>query len=115
MDHSRKRDIRTIIEKRITELEGILASTSEREDTQRGQLSDEATRIDALTNLSVDSALMARTRDDLNQLRRQLKRIDHKGFGLCRRCGEAIAANRIASVPATDLCIACAQEQEKQA
>jgi RNA polymerase-binding transcription factor DksA len=47
-------------------------------------------------------------------LRRQLERIDHEEFGLCRLCRAEISANRIASVPATELCIDCAQQQENQ-
>ncbi len=113
MDNSRKDVIRNIIEKRITELEQLLASSSEEDESRSEQLNDEATRFDALAKLAVDSTMLARAQDDLRLLRRQLERIDQDEFGLCRLCGAEIAANRIASVPATELCIACAQQQEK--
>ncbi len=114
MDNNRKGVIRTIIEKRIAELERIVSSSSVEEHARTEQLNDEATRFDALANLSVDSKLLARAQVDLSLLRRQLERIDHEEFGQCRLCGVAISANRIASVPATELCIVCAQQQEKQ-
>ena len=54
MDNSKKGVIRTIIEKRIEELERLLATSSEEDDARTRQLNDEATRLDALANLSVD-------------------------------------------------------------
>lgn len=114
MDNSRKDVIRKIIEKRIGELERILAVSSDTDDKRCEQLGDEATRCDALANLSVDSVLVARAHGDLRLLQRQLQRIEHNEFGLCRLCAREIAANRIASLPATELCITCAQQQEKQ-
>jgi DnaK suppressor protein len=112
MDNSRKDIIRKIIEKRISELEQLLSSASEADEGRTEQLNDEATRFDALANLSVDSKLLARAQVDLTLLQRQLERIDQQEFGLCRLCGAEISANRIASVPATELCIVCAQQQE---
>ncbi len=114
MDDSRKAVIRKVIEKRIAELERILARSDEEGEAHTEQLSDEATRFDALANISVDSTLLARARSDLTLLRRQWKRIDHNTFGLCRLCGAEISANRICSIPATEFCIACAQQQEKR-
>jgi DnaK suppressor protein len=114
MDNSRKGVIRTIIEERIAELERVLTSSSDKDDVLTQQLGDEATRFDALASLSVDTSLLARAQGDLVLLRRQLERIDHEEFGLCHLCGAEISANRIASVPATELCIDCAQQQENQ-
>jgi RNA polymerase-binding transcription factor DksA len=114
MDNNRKDVIRKIIEKRISELEQVLSSTTEADDVRTEQLSDEATRFDALANLSVDSTLLARAQDDLSLLHRQLEHIDYDDFGLCWLCGEEIAANRIVSVPSTVLCIRCAQQQENK-
>ncbi len=113
MDNNRKGVIRTIIEKRIEELERIVSSSSVEGETRTEQLNDEATRFDALASLSVDSKLLARAQLDLSLLRRQLARIEHEEFGLCHLCGMAVSANRIASVPATELCIVCAKQQEK--
>lgn len=113
MNSSRKKVIRQIIETRINELQRIVTSAAQGDETRSAQLQDEATRADALANISVDSLLLARAEDDLRLLQRQLERIGQDDFGLCRLCAAEIAANRIASVPATRLCIACAQQQEK--
>jgi DnaK suppressor protein len=114
MDNSRKDVIRKIIDKRIEELERLLSSSVGEDEARTQQLNDEATRFDALANLSVDTTLLARARSDLVLLRRQLERIEHDDFGLCQQCGEDISANRIASIPSTELCIACAQQQENR-
>lgn len=115
MDNNRKGVIRAIIEKRIEELERLLlASNTAEKESRTEQLYDEATRFDALANLSVDTALLARAQDDLTLLHRQLARLESDEFGLCRLCGMGISANRIASIPATELCITCAQQQENQ-
>lgn len=114
MDNNRKDVVRKIIEKRIEELEQLLSTASEADDERTEQLNDEATRFDALANLSVDSKLLARAQDDLKLLQRQLAHIDSDDFGRCWLCGEEIAANRIVSVPSTVLCIRCAQQQENK-
>ena len=93
MDKYRKTHIRLSITKRICQLEHIL-------ETGR--------------KISSDSALLLRTQDELKLLHRQLERLDDDDFGLCRDCGVEIAANRIASLPSTELCIACAQQEENK-
>lgn len=98
----------------MCELEQIVATTTARNDSRSQQLSDEATRLDALAHLSVDARLTARAECDLTLLKRQLERLEQGEFGLCRLCGHEIAANRIATLPATQLCVSCAQEQENK-
>jgi DnaK suppressor protein len=38
-----------------------------------------------------------------------LARFDSGTFGLCERCGQEIAAERLEALPSTRLCVSCAQ------
>jgi DnaK suppressor protein len=112
MEANRIADIRTVIEQRLADLQRTLRACDGQDDERLQQLHDEATRFDTLAHLSVDAALCARAREDQARLQRQLLRLEEEDFGICHECGDPIAPNRIVSVPATELCITCAQQQE---
>jgi RNA polymerase-binding protein DksA len=46
---------------------------------------------------------------EIASMRRALGRIDDKTYGICVRCGEAIAPERLAARPEAALCIDCAR------
>jgi DnaK suppressor protein len=45
---------------------------------------------------------------EMAQIRRALDRIEAGTYGQCERCSEAIDPKRLAAVPVTGVCIACA-------
>jgi DnaK suppressor protein len=47
-------------------------------------------------------------REELNQIRRALQRLDEGSYGQCLRCGGEIATKRLEAVPFAELCIDCA-------
>ena len=49
-----------------------------------------------------------RTRDDLLQA---LARLDAGGYGVCERCGQPIAPERLEARPGARTCIACARSR----
>jgi DnaK suppressor protein len=53
-------------------------------------------------------ALEDEAREELNQIRRALQRLDDGSYGQCLRCGVEIAAKRLEAVPFAELCIGCA-------
>lgn len=55
------------------------------------------------------SAVLAHTRAHLADIDAALERLDAGAYGLCERCGQPIAAERLAAHPATRTCIACAR------
>ena len=63
----------------------------------------------------VVSALDQRTRYDVSLIRAALVRIERGGWGHCVRCHDPIAADRLASMPATPLCADCANTMESHA
>ena len=46
---------------------------------------------------------------EIQQIRRALARIAEGSYGICARCGEAIAPKRLEALPTATLCIACAR------
>jgi DnaK suppressor protein len=46
-------------------------------------------------------------RDTLREVQDALRRMDAGTYGVCQRCGQPIAEERLEALPATRLCIAC--------
>jgi DnaK suppressor protein len=56
-------------------------------------------------------ALAGELRSALADVERAIVRFDHGAFGVCERCGQAIAPARLEAKPAVTTCIACASIQ----
>lgn len=52
--------------------------------------------------------LLAGARHDLEALDRAAARLAEGTYGLCRRCGGPVAAERLDALPAAETCIGCA-------
>lgn len=91
-------------------LEGLSAGTSETraavelDQSKVGRLS----RMDALQQYAMDSAVEKRRRIDIARINAALKRIDDEDYGYCFKCGEDIPSARLTIDPAATLCRACA-------
>jgi DnaK suppressor protein len=48
----------------------------------------------------------------LEDIDEALRNIDKGSYGMCERCGEPIARDRLEAVPYARLCLACKSEQE---
>lgn len=53
-------------------------------------------------------SLLADARRDLDELERATTRLDEGTYGICQRCGNPIAPERLEALPAATTCIACA-------
>ncbi|MGP4017627.1 TraR/DksA family transcriptional regulator [Saccharopolyspora sp. 5N708] len=53
-------------------------------------------------------SLLTDARRDLDALEQAVARLDDGTYGICQRCGKAIARERLEALPATTTCIACA-------
>lgn len=69
------------------------------------------------TSLELERDLTLRMLDRESRLiikiKKALKKIDDRTFGICEVCGEEIDRERLKSRPVTDLCIGCKLRQEK--
>jgi DnaK suppressor protein len=54
-------------------------------------------------------AMLTRTQNHLADVDAALHRLSTLEYGICERCGEPIAQERLAALPATRVCIACAR------
>jgi len=58
-------------------------------------------------------SLMASEEDTLEAVDRALERIARKTFGICEGCGGAIPKRRLEAIPFAELCIRCAELEER--
>lgn len=63
--------------------------------------------------LAIHLARMENGAAGLAAVKAALAALDNGTYGICRDCGEAIGANRLASNPVADRCLACAASHEK--
>lgn len=58
-------------------------------------------------------ALRAQAQEDLVALDRAVERLLDGTYGLCERCGQAIAQERLAALPAVRTCITCTSRNRR--
>jgi DnaK suppressor protein len=61
---------------------------------------------------SIMDKLSTRDKEALNEIKGALKRLSEGTFGLCEDCDERIPEKRLNVLPATRLCVHCAELQE---
>lgn len=62
--------------------------------------------------LEKDGAIKAIERDQLEQIKQALQRLDDGTYGLCSECGELIPLERLDILPYAALCVRCQSQQE---
>ena len=75
---------------------------------REGVPADFADQATARENDEVVESLGRQAGEELRQVRAALARIERGTFGNCARCGDAIAAGRLAAVPYATTCAGCA-------
>ena len=94
------------LEKEIqTTLEGSKETSGVVElDTAIGRLS----RMDAMQNQQMALELRRRQEQQLQRIANALKRMDQNRYGLCGRCKQPIAEERLEISPDVVMCVKCA-------
>ena len=92
----------TTLLRRHAKIEGHLRNAD-------GLTQDWADRATEHENDEVLEALDDRTRERIAALRIALERMDGPDWGLCTACDKTIPDKRLAILPTTRLCVACAQ------
>jgi DnaK suppressor protein len=114
-DDTRPEDIRAVLAvdrcatvRRIAALAGDLGAvieaasdvaTDDEHDPEGATIAFERARV---------GALLDQARGHLADIDDALRRLDHGGYGVCERCGHAIAPERLAARPVARTCISCA-------
>ncbi len=63
-------------------------------------------------NDEVLDALGNATRNEIEQVKQAIRRIDRGDYGKCEICGQAIKAERLNALPFSSMCINCAEKAE---
>lgn len=90
---------RTALTDRLSSLKADITQTHSRDWAEQAQERENDEVVEALGN---------EARQELSLVNRALERIESGAYGLCSRCGEEIAQQRLHAVPYTNLCITCA-------
>ncbi|HEX6819173.1 MAG TPA: TraR/DksA C4-type zinc finger protein [Ktedonobacterales bacterium] len=81
-----------------------------------GISSHQADNADAASEFERNQAIIANSREMLQQVEAALSRVDAGTYGICARCGQPIEPRRLEALPYVALCLKCqeAVEQEGQ-
>lgn len=71
--------------------------------------SEQAVEMEDDASLEGQAALIAR---EIASVKRALMRIENGTYGLCMRCGDEIAPERLKARPEAALCIKCARKEQ---
>ncbi len=89
---------------------GTIGEETEELTFQDNHLGDVAT---ATFDREMASTLEENSTHVLTEIDAALARIEDGTFGVCRRCGEPIAEDRLEALPWATLCIDCKRKQEQ--
>ncbi|MBA3033436.1 MAG: TraR/DksA C4-type zinc finger protein [Gammaproteobacteria bacterium] len=101
-----------LLQNRLASLHEELARTTaaaapvELDQTTQGRLS----RMDAIQQQAMAASLAERLRTEIRKTDAALDRVADGRYGECCRCGEAIAAERLAADLAAPFCADCVKE-----
>lgn len=76
---------------------------------------DEVDIIQGAVIHDMSQRLSLRDADTLKKLKIAMQRIEAGTFGKCSECDRHIGEKRLLAMPGCDLCIDCAEEEERQA
>ncbi len=77
--------------------------------TRQGDLADQA---DGTNEVHIQLKVKQTDAKILQAIEEALRRMDQGTYGVCRDCGEAIAAARLNAIPWTRVCITCKEKQQ---
>lgn len=104
---------RTVLVEQRSHLRAELASQGADPDSDEVTFIDDAGFADRSHNTEERSRLIsvaAALRSNLRDVERALSKFEVGAFGVCERCGEPIASERLDALPWAILCIRCKQK-----
>lgn len=104
MNDQQRDSLKQLMQNRINDIERFLSSAREGSD-----LNDESTSADQEVASAVTSQVSENEKRELSLLRNNVQWLDSEDAGYCRQCGGEIPFARLQAVPATRLCVDCAE------
>ena len=96
-------DNQTELKRRLAAIEVDVRSEASKDSEEQSIERENDEVIDTLGNSA---------REELGKISQALRRIDSGNYFDCIVCGEPIGEARLTSVPYTDICVECAEEEE---
>ena len=93
----------------LAERGGKSLSTPMDNNTRQGDMADQAS---GTNEVHIQLKLKQTDAKILQAIEEALERLDSGAYGLCRDCGEDIAAARLNAIPWTRVCIGCKEKQK---
>ncbi len=93
----------------LAERGGKSLSTPMDNNTRQGDMADQAS---GTNEVHIQLKLKQTDAKILQAIEEALERLDSGSYGLCRECGEDIAAARLNAIPWTRVCIGCKEKQK---
>ena len=93
----------------LAERGGKSLSTPMDNNTRQGDMADQAS---GTNEVHIQLKLKQTDAKILQAIEAALERLDSGAYGLCRDCGEDIAAARLNAIPWTRVCIGCKEKQK---
>ena len=81
-------------------------------ENNSGRQGDMADQASGTNEVHIQLRLKQTDAKILQAIEDALRRVDEGTYGLCRDCGEPIAAARLAAIPWTRVCISCKEKQK---
>ncbi len=104
MDNRQRDTLKQLMKTRIDEIEGFLSPSANDSDPD-----DESASLDQKIASAVNSQVSQNEKRELALIRNNLQWLDSEDAGYCQQCGDEIPFARLQAVPATRLCIGCAE------
>lgn len=108
MDSNKLAEIRQYI---LEEIEDMKESIEAIKKTVKPIAPDQSlgrlTRMDAIGMKSINEAALRNAKNSLAQLEKGLTLLDNPNFGICTKCGDEIAVERLMVMPGCEICVPC--------
>ena len=121
IDAATSERLRAQLESELTRLEADVAemnrddrdsqSETTGENAYRDHMADQGS---ATFERELDLTFEENEREELEEVRSALARMDEGTYGTCERCGVDIPAQRLEAVPTASLCIQCKEAEESR-
>jgi len=115
MDKSSLDTIRTTLEEELNMVERQLRENGATLDGERVDMEVDEGFADSAAATSERSEVLAQVEQaqaHRSEVVGALRRLDDGSYGKCQNCGREIATERLEALPATPLCIDCAQAEQ---
>lgn len=104
MNDQQRDTLKQLMQTRISDIERFLSSTRAGSD-----LDDDSANVDQKIASAVNSQITENEKRELTLLRNNVQRLDSEDAGYCQQCACEIPFARLQAVPATRLCVRCAE------